>query len=79
MKPSNKEVQYSYIRFQSPVPPGPTLEPVYEFKLDTKDKKYKVDKITRIGDTIYLYHGDMVHHTPWVNVSYARPISSVHE
>ena len=69
---SDKE--YSYIRFQAPVPPGLNLEPVYELKIDTKDKRYKADKITKDGDTIYLECNGQIQETPWVNVQYARPI-----
>jgi hypothetical protein len=67
--------EYSYVKFQSPVPPGKDLEPVYEFKLDTKDKRYKADKITREGDTVYLHHGATIQETPWVNVAFARPVT----
>lgn len=74
MKLSNKS--YSYVKFHAPIPPGKDKEPVYEFKLDTQDKKYKADKITREGDTVYLTHGEGTTETPWVNVAYARPINS---
>lgn len=75
MEQSNKlERKYNYIRFQSPVPPGPNLEPVYEFRLDTKDKRYLATQITRDQDTVYLMCGDCIQETPWVNVVFARPI-----
>ena len=77
MAPSNKaERCYSYVRLQSPVAPGPNLEPVYEFKLDAQDKRYKADKISRDADTLYLLCNGAVQETPWVNVVVARPILS---
>jgi len=75
MARSNKDdKQYSYVKFQSPVPPGVNKEPVYELKLESKDPRYKVDNISRIGDTVYLESGDLIQETPWDNVVIARPI-----
>lgn len=88
MEPSNKPkksamekliaqgIQCDYVKFQGPVPRGPNLEPVYEFRLEAKDSKYKVDQISKDGDTVYWRIGQVIEMTPWVNVAYARPILS---
>lgn len=36
----------SYVRFHAPLAPAKDREPQYEFRLEGKDKKYIVDKIT---------------------------------
>lgn len=68
------EKLYSYIKLQAPVPPGPNLEPVYELKLDTQDKRYKADKISREGETVTIVCNGITQEMPWVNAVFARPI-----
>jgi hypothetical protein len=63
-----------YIRFQSPVAPGVNTEPVYEFRLEAKDKKYVVDQISHDSHTVYWKFQGRIQETPWVNVQLARPI-----
>lgn len=41
----------SFVSFHDPVPSGRDKEPVGEFRLETKDVKYRVDKMT------YTPHG----------------------
>jgi hypothetical protein len=67
-------VSCDYVKFQSPVPRLVNTEPVYEFRLTSKDSKYKVDAISHDNHTLYWTLDGTVGHTPWANVILARPI-----
>lgn len=67
-------IQCDYIRFQSPIPPGSNTEPVYEFRLEAKDRKYVVEQISHNEHTVYWKFQGRIQETPWVNVQLARPI-----
>ncbi len=67
-------IQCYYVRFQAPVSPKENKEPVYEFKLECKDPRYKVDEISHDNYTLYWKIDGVIQETPWVNVQWARPI-----
>jgi hypothetical protein len=75
-KVETPRTQCSYVKFHSPVPRGENKEPVYEFKLTSKDSKYVVDEISHDQHTVYFSSDGVKGETPWMNVVLARPIHS---
>jgi hypothetical protein len=67
-------IQCSYARFQAAVAPKENKEPVHEFKLNSTDVRYKVDKISHDNHTLFWKIDGIIQETPWVNVQWARPI-----
>jgi len=48
-----------YVRFHQPVPPGIDKEPVSEFRIESPQKKYKVDRMMRCkGCLIFEAYGE---------------------
>jgi hypothetical protein len=67
-------IQCHYIRFQSPVAPKENKEPVFEFKLQSKDPRYKVDQISHTDTMVFWKIDGIIQTTPYVNVQWSRPI-----
>lgn len=62
-----------YVRFQAPVPPCVNKEPVYEFKIEPKDVKYKVDAMLynpSVGLIFSAYGEEDI--VPCPNIQYIR-------
>lgn len=72
----DKGLQLEYVKWQAPVSPAPNTEPVYEFKLTKTVGKYKVDQISKNGDSIYFLLNGAIGMSPWVNAVQSRPILS---
>ena len=68
-----KATPIHYARFHQAVPPAKDVEPVNEFRLNSKDKKYVVEAIRwSWGDgVIYKAYGEL-DLVPEANVQYVR-------
>ena len=68
----NKNYNCTYARFHHPVPPSENMEPVSEFRLSTKQLKYKVDSIiyTVDGLIVRAYSSSFI--IPLANIIYCR-------
>ena len=61
-----------YARFHQGVPPYVNKEPVSEFRIETPDKRYKVDSIIWTKDGIIFKAGGELGLVPCANVMYVR-------
>jgi hypothetical protein len=63
-----------YVKLQSPAPTLENKEPVYEFKTEGTNSKYKVDALYCDKDVLVWTVGNVRQFMPFVNVALARPL-----